>query len=221
MMSNGNAIGNILCEKAGCHVKGKGLFICIEGLDASGKTTHAHRLVRNLQKRGFDAIYTTEPSAGEIGKFIRTYVLERRKRVPSVVEALLFAVDRVDHVEKEIKPALQEGKIVVSDRYVYSSLAYQGAAGLDIKWIEEINELALPPDLAIYIDVPAEVVVRRLRGRRSVMERLKIQRKVREVYMRLVKNGSLIPVDGDRRRDEVSKDALTIVLDFFKILEKH
>jgi dTMP kinase len=221
IMSNGNAVGNILCEKAGCHVKGKGLFICIEGLDASGKTTHAHQLVRNLQKRGFDAIYTTEPSAGEIGKFIRTYILERRKRVPSVVEALLFAVDRVDHVEKEIKPALQEGKIVVSDRYVYSSLAYQGAAGLNIKWIEKINELALPPDLAIYIDVPAEVVVRRLRGRRSVMERLKIQREVREVYMRLVKKGSLIPVDGDRRRDEVSKDALTIVLDFLKNLEKH
>jgi len=202
-------------------VKERGLFICIEGLDASGKTTHARRLVWNLQKRGFEAIYTTEPSVGEIGKFIRKYVLQRRKRVPSVVEALLFAVDRVDHVEKEIKPALQEGKIVVSDRYVYSSLAYQGAAGLDIKWIEEINELALPSDLAIYIDVPAEVVVRRLRGRRSVMERLKIQRKVREVYMRLVKNGSLIPVDGNRPRDEVSKDVLTIVLDFLKSWGKH
>ena len=221
IMSNGNAVGNILCEKAGCHVKERGLFICIEGLDASGKTTHARRLVWNLQKRGFEAIYTTEPSAGEIGKFIRKYVLQRRKRVPSVVEALLFAVDRVGHVEKEIKPALQEGKIVVSDRYVYSSLAYQGAAGLDIKWIEEINELALPSDLAIYIDVPAEVVARRLRGRRSVMERLKIQRKVREVYMRLVKNGSLIPVDGNRPRDEVSKDVLTIVLDFLKSWGKH
>ncbi len=202
-------------------MKERGLFICIEGLDASGKTTHARRLVWNLQKRGFEAIYTTEPSVGEIGKFIRKYVLQRRKRVPSVVEALLFAVDRVGHVEKEIKPALQEGKIVVSDRYVYSSLAYQGAAGLDIKWIEEINELALPSDLAIYIDVPAEVVARRLRGRRSVMERLKIQRKVREVYMRLVKNGSLIPVDGNRPRDEVSKDVLTIVLDFLKSWGKH
>ena len=202
-------------------MKERGLFICIEGLDASGKTTHARRLVRNLQKRGFEAIYTTEPSAGEIGRFIRKYVLQRRKRVPSVVEALLFAVDRVDHVEKEIKPALQEGKIVVSDRYVYSSLAYQGAAGLDAKWIEEINELALPPDLAIYIDVSAEVVVRRLRGRRSVMERLEIQRKVREVYMRLVKNGSLIPVDGNRPRGEVSKDVLTIVLDFLKSWGKH
>jgi dTMP kinase len=197
-------------------VKKKGVFICIEGLDASGKTTHAHRLVRNLRKRGFDALYTTEPSRGEIGSFIRKYVLQRNRRVPSVVEALLFAVDRVDHVEKEIKPALEEGKIVVSDRYVYSSLAYQGAAGLDLKWIEEINKLALPPDLAIYIDVPPEVVVKRIKRKKTVMERLETQRRVRDVYMKFVENGPLVPVDGNRRKGEVAKDILTVVLNFLK-----
>jgi dTMP kinase len=197
-------------------VKKRGVFICIEGLDASGKTTHAHRLVRNLQERGFDAVYTTEPSPGEIGRFIRKYVLQRKRRVPSVVEALLFAVDRVDHIERKIKPALEEGKIVVSDRYVYSSLAYQGAAGLDLEWIEEINRLALPPDLAIFIDVPPEVVVKRIRRKKSVMERLDTQRKVREVYMKFVENGKLVPVDGNRRKDEVEKDILTVVLDFLK-----
>jgi dTMP kinase len=194
----------------------KGVFICIEGLDASGKTTHAHRLVRNLRRKGFDAFYTTEPSRGEIGRFIRTYILQRKRRVPSVVEALLFAVDRVDHVEKEIKPMLEKGKIVVSDRYVYSTLAYQGAAGLDIEWIEEINRLALSPDLAIYIDVPPEVVVKRIRRKKSVMERLGTQRRVREVYMEFVENGKLLPVDGNRRKDEVAKDILTVVLNFLK-----
>jgi len=197
-------------------VKKKGVFICIEGLDASGKTTHAHRLVRNLRRKGFDALYTTEPSRGEIGRFIRTFILQRKRRVPSVVEALLFAVDRVDHVEKEIKPMLENRKIVVSDRYVYSTLAYQGAAGLDIKWIEEINRLALSPDLAIYIDVPPEVVVKRIRRKKSVMERLETQRRVREVYMKFVENGKLVPVDGNRRKDEVAKDILTVVLDFLK-----
>ncbi len=136
--------------------------------------------------------------------------------MPSVVEALLFAVDRVDHVEKGIKPALEEGKILVSDRYVYSSLAYQGTAGLDLRWIEEINKLALPPDLAIYIDVPPEVVVKRIRRKKSVMERLETQRRVREVYMKFVENGKLVPVDGNRRKDEVAKDILTVVLDFLK-----
>jgi len=194
----------------------KGAFICIEGLDASGKTTQARRLVRELRRRGFKAVYTTEPSPGEIGKFIRTYILQRKRRVPIAVEALLFAVDRVDHLEHRVKPALQEGKIVVSDRYVYSSLAYQGAAGLDLNWIEEINRSVVTPDLAIYIDVPPEVVVKRIKRKRSVMERLEVQRKVREVYMKFVEDGRLIRVDGNRPKDEVLRDILAIVLDFMK-----
>jgi dTMP kinase len=103
---------------------------------------------------------------------------------------------------------------VVSDRYVYSSLAYQGAAGLDPKWIEEINRLAMPPDLAIYIDVPPEVVVKRIKWKKSVMEKLETQKKVREVYMKFVENGRLVPVDGNRAKDEVAKDILRVVLDF-------
>ena len=195
----------------------KGAFICIEGLDASGKTTQARRLVRELRRRGFKAVYTTEPSPGEIGKFIRTYILQRKRRVPIAVEALLFAVDRVDHLERRVKPALQEGKIVVSDRYVYSSLAYQGAAGLDLNWIEEINRSVVTPDLAIYIDVPPEVAVKRIKGKRSVMERLQVQRKVREVYLKFVEDGRLIRVDGNRPKDEVERDILAIVLDFLKV----
>lgn len=197
-------------------MKKKGIFICIEGLDGSGKTTHAHRIVRNLQKKGFDAVYTTEPSRGELGKFIRSSVLQGKKRVPRVVEALLFAVDRVEHLEKTVKPALEEGKIVISDRCVYSSLAYQGAAELDLEWIEEINRMALPPDLAIYIDVPPEVVVERIRRKKSVMERLETQRKVREVYMKYVKNGKLVPVDGDRKKGEVTRNILMLILDFLQ-----
>jgi len=197
-------------------VKKKGIFVCIEGLDGSGKTTHAHRLVRNLQKKGFDAVYTTEPSRGELGKFIRGTVLEGKKRVPGVVEAVLFAVDRVEHLEKDVKPALKEGKIVVSDRCVYSSLAYQGAAGLDLEWIEEINRFALPADLAIYIDVPPEVVVKRIRRKKSVMERLEIQRRVKEVYMKFVDNGKLMPIDGDRRKAEVEQKLLSVIMDFLE-----
>lgn len=190
----------------------RGVFICIEGIDASGKSTQAHWLVRNLRRRGFDAIYTTEPSKGEVGSFIRRYVLRRRRRVPAVVEALLFAVDRVDHVESKIEPALESGKIVVSDRYLYSSLAYQGAAGLDIGWITQINRMALPPDLAIYIDVPPEVVVKRMRRRRSVMENLENQRRVREVYMKFVRERRLVLVDGNRPASEVAQNILAVVL---------
>ena len=197
-------------------MKKQGFFICIEGLDASGKTTQARRLVRSLRQRGFEAIYTTEPSSGEIGRFIRARILHRRKRVPSVLEALLFAVDRIDHVERRIKPALKEGKVVVCDRYMFSSMAYQGATGLDMKWIEEINRSALPPDLAIYLDVPPEVVVKRMKRKRSVMERLQVQRRVREVYMKLVESGRLMPIDGNRPADEVSKNILKVTLGLLK-----
>ena len=199
-------------------MKKKGIFICIEGLDGSGKTTHAHRLVRNLQKKEFEAIYTTEPSRGELGKFIRSSVLEGEKRVPRVLETVLFAVDRVEHLEKMVKPALQQGKIVVSDRYIYSSLAYQGSAGLDVNWIKEINSFVLPADMAIYIDVPPEVVVKRIKRKKSVMERLETQRKVQEVYMMFVNSGKLIRIDGDRPKVEVEQNILSLILEF---LEKH
>ncbi|MFB0567702.1 MAG: dTMP kinase [Candidatus Bathyarchaeia archaeon] len=190
----------------------RGIFICIEGIDASGKSTQASWLVRNLRRRGFDAIYTTEPSEGEVGSFIKRYILQRKRRVPAVVEALLFAVDRVDHVESKIEPELESGKIVVSDRYVYSSLAYQGAAGLDVGWIEQINRMALPPGLAIYIDVPPEVVVKRMRRRRSVMETLENLRRVREVYMQLIREGRLVLIDGNRPASEVAQNILAVVL---------
>ncbi len=111
---------------------------------------------------------------------------------------------------------MENGKIVVSDRYVYSSLAYQGAAGLDLNWIEEINKSVLSPDLAIYIDVPPEVVVKRMKRKRSVMESLQIQRKVREVYMKLVKNGQLVLINGNRPKDNVAKDILAVVLNFLE-----
>ena len=191
----------------------RGVFICIEGIDASGKSTQARWLVRNLRRRGFDAIYTTEPSKGEVGSFIRRYVLQRKRRVPAVVEALLFAVDRVDHVESRIEPALESGKIVISDRYVYSSLAYQGAAGLNINWIKQINRMALQPDLAIYIDVPPEVVVKRMTKRkRSIMETLENQRRVREIYMKLVRERRLKLVDGNKPANEVAQNILAVVL---------
>ena len=169
------------------------------------------------RSQGFDAVYTTEPSPGEIGKFVRTHILQRKKRVPIAVEALLFAVDRVDHLEQRVKPALQEGKIVVSDRYVYSSLAYQGTAGLDLNWIEEINRSVVTPDLAIYIDVPPEVVIKRIKRKRAVMERLEVQQKIREVYMKFVEDGRLIRVDGNRPKDEVLRNILAVVIDFLKV----
>jgi dTMP kinase len=193
----------------------KGVFICIEGLDGCGKTTQAKLLAKKLRK-SHNAVYTAEPSRGKIGTFIRKRCLYGEKRLSTVVEALLFAADRVEHVENEVLPALHEGRLVVSDRYVYSSLAYQGAAGLSVEWIEQINEHALKPDLAVFIDVDPKTVMRRLKPKRSVMEKMETLQKVRDVYLKFVTKGELIRLDGNRDKDEVAEALSALVLKFFK-----
>lgn len=197
-------------------MKRKGIFICVEGLDGCGKTTQTKLLVRKLRKMGWDAVYTAEPSRGKIGQFIKKYCLQGEKRTFPIVEALLFAADRFEHVEREVIPALNEGKIVVSDRYVYSSLAYQGATGLDLKWIEMINEHAIGPDVAIFVDVEPEAVIKRLKPKKSVMENLETQRKVREVYVKFVEKGELVRIDGNKSTKEVANDVLKLVSRFLE-----
>ena len=181
----------------------KGVFICIEGLDGSGKTTQAQILTDRLS-RSHNAVCTSEPSHGTTGTFLRECCLYDEKRLPTATEALLFAADRVEHVENEIKPALAEGKLVICDRYVYSSLAYQGSAGLSLAWIRKINSYALQPDFAVFIDVPPERVMERLQRKKSVMETLETQRKVRDVYLNFVKEGELVLIDGDKPIGEVA-----------------
>lgn len=194
----------------------RGFFICVEGLDGCGKTTQAKILVRKLQRMGYNTVYTAEPSHGKIGRFIKRYCLHRGKRVSSIVEALLFAADRYEHVENEIIPALKDGKIVVSDRYMYSSLAYQGAVGLSLDWIRKINEHAVTPNLAIFIDVEPDTVIKRLKPKKSVMENLETQRKVREVYLKFVENGELVRVNGNKSKNEVAGEIFSIVLNSLK-----
>ena len=193
----------------------RGIFICVEGLDGCGKTTQAKLLVKRL-KGDYDAVYTAEPSDGKIGKLIKKHYLHADKRGSAVVEALLFAADRFEHLKSKVLPALNEGKLVVSDRYVYSSLAYQGAAGLDLKWIEKINEHAVRPGLALFVDVEPETVIRRLKRKRSVMENLETQLKVREIYLRFVDKGALVRVDGNRSKTEVTREIASTVKGFLK-----
>ncbi len=117
-------------------------------------------------------------------------------------------------MQTELKPAFDEGKIVVCDRYTYSSLAYQGSAGLSLEWIQYINGRALLPDFSIFIDVPPQKVIERLQRKKSVMETLETQRKVREVYLKFVEKGELIRVDGDRNKELVAEEIYGKVLDW-------
>ncbi len=183
----------------------RGIFIVIEGLDGSGKTTQASLLANELAKK-YSTILTTEPSKGKMGSFIREYYLYEEQRLPTDAEALLFAADRLEHVKKELVPALDEGKIVICDRYLHSSLAYQGSSGLSIEWIRGINSKALHPDIGIFIDVTPEIVLNRLHRKRSVMETLETQQKVREIYLKFVENGELVRIDGDKPKEDIAAE---------------
>jgi len=189
-------------------MKKRGIFICIEGIDGCGKTTQAKLLVERLVDMGYDAIYTAEPSKGKIGQFIKEYCLHGANRVSSIIEALLFAADRVEHLENEVIPALNEGKLVVSDRYLYSSLAYQGAAGLDLEWIKAVNVHAKLPDLALFIDIKPKIAMQRLKSKKSTMETLENLHKVREVYVKFVEIEELMRIDGSKSIEEVADSVL-------------
>lgn len=171
------------------------MFIVMEGIDGAGKSTQARLLAEWFKKKGKDVMLTKEPTDTAFGKLIRRLVLTGGRegiidgaRISHEAEALLFAADRAEHVHKLIKPALKAGKVVISDRYFYSSLAYQWARGLDLEWLIDLNKFAIRPDLVILLDLPAKESMKRINGRSIKTEFDKIaelQKKVRKNYLRL------------------------------------
>lgn len=184
----------------------RGLFIVLEGLDGAGKTTIAKLLCNNLEKRGYKTLYTYEPTDSEVVRVVKSNYTQVRD---SYIDALTFALDRLLHIKTEIKPALEQGFIVVSDRYYYSSVAYQGAGGADPQWVLEVNKYVLKPDLAFYIDVDPETALKRKKGQVSrfpEFEELEYLVRVRSIYLKLVEAGLLINIDGRRALEDVYKD---------------
>jgi len=188
----------------------KGAFVVLEGGDGSGKTTQARSLCSALRREGYKAHLTAEPSRSVVGRLIRRMLLHGEKTSPEV-EALLFAADRFLHLESEIRPALAAGKTVVCDRYMYASFAYQGAQGVDSKWLREINRFAEKSDIALYLDVPAEMGLSRIRRRKSVLENLRLQQRVREEYLKLVQAGELTLVDATQPIKKVGENIFGLV----------
>ena len=191
----------------------RGKLVSIEGIDGCGKSTHARLLARWLRSKGYKVIVTDEPTNGPIGRIIKR-ILRGELKVPVAAEALLFAADRLHHAEKLIIPAMRAGKIVITERYTYSSLTYQAARGLQMPWIAKLNERAPKPDLAILIDVPAYVAVQRIEGSRKLdtfEKDLRLQRKVRTIYLQVAKKKRLKIVDGARVASQVQADVRKLV----------
>ncbi len=174
----------------------KGLFITIEGADGSGKSTQIERLRRYLEDKHYEVVLTREPGGTIISEAIRNVTLNKDyMEMSHTTEALLYAASRAQHVEQFIKPSLNEGKVVICDRFVDSSVIYQGyARGLGMENIEAINSYAtggLQPDLTILLDIDAEEGLKRKKDQKE-LDRLELQKfefhkKVSEGYKKLAK----------------------------------
>jgi dTMP kinase len=149
----------------------RGKFITFEGIDGSGKSTQLRMLVDLLRAKGTDVVATCEPGGTDLGRELRRVFLESGERVVPRAELLLFAADRSQHVDLLIKPSLDAGKVVISDRYADATLAYQGAGrGFSERLVREIIEVAtegLKPDLTLFFDLPTAKAINRMDSRRG------------------------------------------------------
>jgi len=146
-----------------------GVFITLEGVEGSGKTTHAARLAEALRAEDRAVTLTHEPGGTRAGEVIRSLFLDPEIKLEVAAELLLVLADRAQHVREKVKPALARGEIVISDRYSDSTVAYQGyGRGFDLKLLDELNRLAsdgLVPDLTLVLDCDAETGLERTRRR--------------------------------------------------------
>ncbi len=190
--------------------RGRGLLIVLEGIDGSGKTTIAKMLIEELEGRGYRTIYTFEPWTT---KFIEN-LKELGPLRDAYIDALVYAADRLVHIKSVIEPAITNGYIVICDRYYYSSVAYQSAMGAPMDWVLTVNKFVLKPNLAIYLDIEPEVGIARKRGyisRFPEYEEYEILKKVRNVYLEMVKRNLLIYVYAGRSIDDVYRDVKNLV----------
>lgn len=141
----------------------KGFLVAFEGIDGAGKTTQSNLLSQRLKKRGFDVVLSKEPTDSIYGRKIKKLALGERFSTPPLEEYRLFINDRKIHVENLVLPMLEAKKIVILDRYYFSTIAYQGALGLDPERIKEENESFCPiPEIVFLLEVPPRVGIRRI-----------------------------------------------------------
>jgi len=196
----------------------KGVLIVFEGIDGAGKSTQAEILLDRLKARGYDVAYFREPSESKWGREIKKRALLADSLSPEE-ELELFQKDRRENVERNLKPALEERKIVILDRYYYSTIAYQGAKGIDHEMIKKANEeFVVKPDLVFILDIDAKRGLERIQSRKKkdkLFEREDYLVKVREIF-RSFEGENIIHIDARKPREEISKKIEESILEYLR-----
>jgi dTMP kinase len=192
----------------------KSFFIALEGIDGSGTTTHSHLLKGFLESKGYKIHLTMEPSESDIGKLVRKYLKDNN--VPPTTDALLFAADRDLHYKNEIKKKLDEGYIVISDRYLESSIVYQSAQSdiISVEWVEEINKFVAFPDITIILDIVPKIALARKEDKDfEKFEDTSFLDKVRNLYLTRAKQQGYHVINSDDIIEIVQEKIQKIVID--------
>jgi dTMP kinase len=208
----------------------RGWFITLEGIEGSGKTTQAAILAGALRSRGNQVMVTREPGGTRAGELIRAIFLDSSVSLEVTAELLLVLADRAQHVREKLRPALQAGQIVISDRYSDSTIAYQGyGRGFDLKLVRDLNRLAsdgITPDLTIILDCAPETGLDRSKARagdavhtrdRFEREQIEFHRRVCDGFHAIARDepSRVSLIDSNRETGDVSAAILRLVLDRF------
>lgn len=201
------------------------LFVTFEGGEGSGKSSCLAKVAKDLQNAGYEVVITREPGGTQISEQIRNVILDKANTdMDPMTEALLYAASRRQHLVQKILPALREGKIVLCDRYLDSSLAYQGGArGLGIEKILALNQFAIDgqyPDLTLFFDLEPEVGLERIEENSSRevnrldLEKLSFHHKVRDSFLKLMAMfpDRYVRIDASKSREEVENSALEQII---------
>ncbi|MEO0257824.1 MAG: dTMP kinase [candidate division WOR-3 bacterium] len=197
-----------------------GFFITIEGIEGSGKSTLTEGIIEFLKTKGFNVVYSREPGGSKVGESVRNILLADGNEMDPMTEVFLFLAARRENVRKNILPALRDGKVVVCDRYIDSTIAYQGyGRGLPIKLLRRLNKLAtygIKPDLTLVIDIDPEKGLKRISGKeldRIERENIDFHRRVRDGYRKIARiSGRRVKLlDGELPKEELLKKAISLV----------
>ena len=201
----------------------EGFFITFEGIEGSGKTTQINLLAEYLKNRGYDVLVSREPGGTPLGEKIRHLLLDPQyDSMDYRTEILLYAADRAQHVKEKIKPALKKGKIVISDRFADSNLAYQAAGrGLDYEIVYQINDWVIDstwPDLTFILDVDIKEGLKRARAQSFDAEGDRLERevddfhqRVRDAYLKMAEKKRFALVNAGESVEEVRKNIENII----------